>query len=590
MRLAHDAQISVAAALRTARANQATKQVDRLVVDCVHEVASEHELEGIPYWQQGNTDQYSPEMVAARFELRRHPLVLTALHEWWQTALRSLQSGGDSEACLMSRDQYCLICKRLYGALMPTLDEEDAIACAETEWDTDSKGQPQMERGLFLDAMFELADTWCRTAEADEYATFLSELLTVVATEGPPHARLFWQDPASNGAAQTAAEEALSGWSTETTNVRPRPQSQPTDRATPPKRPRGQSSQRGWRPTGPAKSGTGAPWKAVNGIVSWQRRSSHHEKLPGAALLTLAEHAAHPLPAAERDGPRLRQVWDEVAGIMRWVRIAKDASHPVWRPGGCVNDPAFERMDWGDRAVDAPRSATPAKPGSGGWRTGRTYTADADRAAGGLSTLARGRATSMPSLRPDGDLARTTQRKMIVTAAQRWLRVREWALARRVRILMKWDAVIAHARRRYRQRVFGGKLPPLSQPPPSPVQPVEVAFIEPPAKKSPQPSEIKRPAATEWKAQPMATFSAVHLGAAATPMRGASVMKVSQSVTRLQRLPAGRKAQLHGASHFYQPLRAGPSKGLYASTSSFYQPMSNAAFVYQPMSNSAFVY
>ena len=314
MRVYIESAESWSAALRQARAQASVKAVETLLLtgdaDIVQICRSESELDALPYWKQGNKSLYDAQVVQVRYELRRHRLVLAALHEWWRAALRSLQSGGDAEACTLSESQYTLLSQRLYAALIPTLDTADALACAASEWQADSKGEAAMGRGLFLDAIFEIADTWCRTAEAEEYATFLDELLPRVATEGPPHARLFWREASAppGGAAKApseqtaAAPEKLStpseaapaaepaaaqaaGCGDQTTerahaspphaaesHVRPRPPSQPSERATPPKRPRGAAgSRRGWVPTGPASSGSGAPWSTISGVVSWQR-------------------------------------------------------------------------------------------------------------------------------------------------------------------------------------------------------------------------------------------------------------------------------------------------------------------------------
>ena len=47
----------------------------------------------------------------------------------------------------------------------------------EEDWLDDNKGKPQMDYPDFFDAMFELADMWCDTVDAGDYAKLLQQLL-----------------------------------------------------------------------------------------------------------------------------------------------------------------------------------------------------------------------------------------------------------------------------------------------------------------------------------------------------------------------------------------------------------------------------
>ena len=69
--------------------------------------ASEDET---PYWQQGDEELDTPEMIEQRRALRRHPKVLEAIEVWWSTAQRT-QNGGASDDKL-AREKYIPMSKK----------------------------------------------------------------------------------------------------------------------------------------------------------------------------------------------------------------------------------------------------------------------------------------------------------------------------------------------------------------------------------------------------------------------------------------------------------------------------------------------
>ena len=130
-------------------------------------------------------------------ELRHHPVVVAALEEWWSTARNSLRSGaplaigraavnadwreggnaddgsaggeggslGDAEvACALRKEHYIDIWCRIHRVLIGGSPYR-AAAAAEAEWDIDRKGAVVLTRELWLDAIFDLADTWTRGVE-----------------------------------------------------------------------------------------------------------------------------------------------------------------------------------------------------------------------------------------------------------------------------------------------------------------------------------------------------------------------------------------------------------------------------------------
>eukprot|EP00854_Cymbomonas_tetramitiformis_P012913 gene12913-15263_t len=64
------------------------------------------------------------------------------------------------------------------GAIYVTLVGEDVSSLIlEENWHEDSKGQPSLQGERFFEAIFELADVWCTSVEAQEYVEFLNRCL-----------------------------------------------------------------------------------------------------------------------------------------------------------------------------------------------------------------------------------------------------------------------------------------------------------------------------------------------------------------------------------------------------------------------------
>lgn len=144
----------------------------------------------------GRNSFYSEEMLEKRSAVREDAKVLEALHMWWITALQTkdvvaLENG------TLAKDAYVAIQCRVYKALMDNYDEEDALACAEEDWERDVQGLDAMHRDSFTDGLFELADLYTETSEAADYATFLWKLLQSVATRSEDGSLYFWKEVAN---------------------------------------------------------------------------------------------------------------------------------------------------------------------------------------------------------------------------------------------------------------------------------------------------------------------------------------------------------------------------------------------------------
>ena len=104
--------------------------------------------------EQCSPEQYSPESLQRRYQIRRHPDVVRALQDWWSAAQSSVQGGGDgSRVEHLSRDDYCAMCIRIYRAMLENYDEDEARESAEADWEHDTRGAAGLGCDPFMDAL-----------------------------------------------------------------------------------------------------------------------------------------------------------------------------------------------------------------------------------------------------------------------------------------------------------------------------------------------------------------------------------------------------------------------------------------------------
>ena len=96
--------------------------------------------------------------MAARAQTRDHKDVLAILHVWWQAALRSLHGGNDTSKSEVGKARYVAMMGKIYKTMMEEYDEEEAVQCAEEDWEMDRQGRDALDRTRFCDAIFQLAD------------------------------------------------------------------------------------------------------------------------------------------------------------------------------------------------------------------------------------------------------------------------------------------------------------------------------------------------------------------------------------------------------------------------------------------------
>jgi hypothetical protein len=66
-------------------------------------------------WQQGNMELNTAEAFKSRFKLRHDPRVLDALQFFWETAIRSVRSGGNEERTVLDLEGYSKMMRRVIG-------------------------------------------------------------------------------------------------------------------------------------------------------------------------------------------------------------------------------------------------------------------------------------------------------------------------------------------------------------------------------------------------------------------------------------------------------------------------------------------
>ena len=88
-------------------------------------------------------------MLRARAALRHHKDVLAVLHVWWQTAQRSMQSGGDTLASALAKGPYVEMMLKVYKCMIREFDEAEARECADEDWARDSDNGADLDRERF---------------------------------------------------------------------------------------------------------------------------------------------------------------------------------------------------------------------------------------------------------------------------------------------------------------------------------------------------------------------------------------------------------------------------------------------------------
>ena len=155
----------------------------------------------VHYSRQGDLSMSTLESLAQRAALRQDPLIIGELHRWWEAAMHSVQhskarSGqvlsaatSGPKGCALTSDAmqnamsqeldkqgYMVMMRRVYRHLMDDYDEGEIDQSICDDWEQDCRGAGILAMENFMDAHFELCDTWTRTIDAHEYKRWLEDL------------------------------------------------------------------------------------------------------------------------------------------------------------------------------------------------------------------------------------------------------------------------------------------------------------------------------------------------------------------------------------------------------------------------------
>lgn len=143
-------------------------------------------------WQQGDEELYEADRLFERFQNRNDPQVRQQLNAWWTWAHETF-ADQDTVTCaerllmFVSQGMYSIVMLRVHKALLEPeeeWDQDEAEELIEQAWLSDTHGRGKsMSRTEWNDSLFELADMWTLTTEANEYAEFLKRLLDNVRNE-----------------------------------------------------------------------------------------------------------------------------------------------------------------------------------------------------------------------------------------------------------------------------------------------------------------------------------------------------------------------------------------------------------------------
>ena len=124
----------------------------------------------VPYKLQGDEHFYTPEALAARGALVKHPRILKLIDKFWKS-LRGL----DMKFGLM-RDEFVTLQVKMAKVIDPQWSIADAERTAVAEFQKEVGKSVGLTKEKFFRSLFELVDTWTSTIDAVDYIYFLQEL------------------------------------------------------------------------------------------------------------------------------------------------------------------------------------------------------------------------------------------------------------------------------------------------------------------------------------------------------------------------------------------------------------------------------
>lgn len=122
---------------------------------------------------QGDLAHYEEDALRMREEIRDDPRVCRELNRWWRGAVA--HDDRDKNACL-DKDEYEAFYRRLIRMVdvEGDLEKEEIEAALAADFAADAGEDGRVTRDEFENSVFELADQWTSSTDADEYLEFLA--------------------------------------------------------------------------------------------------------------------------------------------------------------------------------------------------------------------------------------------------------------------------------------------------------------------------------------------------------------------------------------------------------------------------------
>eukprot|EP00762_Andalucia_godoyi_P004626 ANDGO_03596.mRNA.1 hypothetical protein SDRG_01387 len=123
--------------------------------------------------KEGDDSFYSVDNLRARERVRKSVLVGEASEKWW-IALRSLVPNISA----VSRREYVAMFSCVYNVLLPNLSFRQRVETALEDYASDcaTTNDHKLDKVAFTTCLFELADIWTDSVDANEYADFLTAM------------------------------------------------------------------------------------------------------------------------------------------------------------------------------------------------------------------------------------------------------------------------------------------------------------------------------------------------------------------------------------------------------------------------------
>ena len=487
----------------------------------VMEVESATDLKSVNKYNQADASMHTLDAWEKRFALRRDKQVRQALHLWWMAALRTIQSEQPDEPFpVLDKSTYLRIYKLVFRALAKEVsekyDEEEAVECAEEDWESDSRDGLTMPREQFMDALFQIADLYTDDAIGSDYAVFLERQLGRCLAKGfnvGDEKSVFWKvkapkkkkkDPESQSSSVSETPTPSDFTPSEVESARPiaTPEAMPAFVVDE------ESVTEGSEMPSMMSSRLSTPDSLYPGEIDFpmvEKRGKKKKKSKPApspremAPATKREVADRPVtekfefdPSNPwRSGRDVNSLSGPGGPSMDW-RDNEDekkprGDSPIWYSAGVGSGPpTLEAMDWGEREVEKPAPFVLKSPRK------------AERKVKRKAQKARKATVKVQShVRKNKEVAVFAETKAAVVKMQTHAR------AHTAKVMF----VAARKAAELIQRTVRRRRPPTPPPPPPPPEPELPPYELPPAEPDPPPRRKARPPPELWL-QPLAPLPA----------------------------------------------------------------------------------